>query len=648
MKKLLSLLAAVCLFGMSHLSAQTASIRNCGTMEYLEQQLKNDPSMSLRMQQIEQQTQNYLIKNNGNTTASVVTIPVVFHVLYSTNNSTQNISNARIIEQLNVLNLDFSRSNADASNTPTVFQGVSASTGIQFCMAVRDPNGATTTGIIRKATTVTSFSSNDDVKHNSTGGDDAWDASSYLNIWVCNLGGGLLGYAQFPGGPASTDGVVVLNGSVGGPAAPGTSTPYHLGRTATHEVGHWVNLRHIWGDAHCGNDLVNDTPTQQTSNFGCPAFPHVTCSNGPNGDMFMNYMDYTDDACMNNFTSGQGTRANAIFAAGGARSGLLSSQGCVPAGGGGGCGTPANLAATAVTQTSATLTWGAVSGASSFNVQYRVSPAGSWNLSSVTTNSKSISGLTAATAYDFQVQAVCSGTTGTYSSISTFTTSSTAGGCTGTDPYEPNNSKSTAASIAVNTDVYALIGTSTDKDYYKFTTTTAAPKIKIDLDGLPADYELKLYPSSSNSVLGASTNVGTTAEQIIYNATAGATYRVYVYGNSGANNANSCYHLKVSTSASNFRDIAGAVLNNQKPGNVSMYPNPANDQLTITLQSDENQTSTIGIVDMLGRKSLSIEKEISQGANKVDVDLSHLQKGVYFVQVTCNGENTIQKLVIEK
>ncbi len=257
MKKQLSLLAIAFLIGMGGAMSQSTN-RNCGTMSYLQEQLKNDPAMNLRMQQIEEQTRNYVLSNSGNKNSSVVTIPVVFHIVYSTNNTTQNISDARIFEQLNVLNKDFSRTNADAGNTPTVFQGVAANTGIQFCLAVRDPTGAATTGIIRKLTTTTSFSQNNNVKFTSSGGSNAWPAASYLNIWVCNLGNGLLGYAQFPGGTASTDGVVLLNESVGGPAAQGTLTPYHLGRTATHEVGHWLNLFHIWGDATCGNDQVSD------------------------------------------------------------------------------------------------------------------------------------------------------------------------------------------------------------------------------------------------------------------------------------------------------------------------------------------------------------------------------------------------------
>ena len=142
----------------------------------------------------------------------------------------------------------------------------------------------------------------------------AWPAARYLNLWACNLGGGLLGYAQFPGGPARSDGVVILHSALG---TSGTAAaPFNLGRTTTHEVGHWLNLRHIWGDQNdcSGTDFVSDTPNAQLPNFGTPTFPHVSCDNGPNGDMFMNYMDYVDDVAMFMFTPAQVTRMNATLA----------------------------------------------------------------------------------------------------------------------------------------------------------------------------------------------------------------------------------------------------------------------------------------------------------------------------------------------
>jgi hypothetical protein len=311
----------------TRLSGDQPLRRQCATMEVYDAQVAADPTLPKRMAAIEAQTRqfeaNAAARRSGTSSAAAtsVTIPVVVHVVYNT--AAQNVSAAQIQAQIDVLNQDFSKTNADASLIPAAFAGLAANTNVQFVLAKRDPTGKATDGIERTQTKVTSWSSNDAVKNAKRGGANAWPASQYLNLWVCNLGQGLLGYAQFPGGQASTDGVVVLYSSLPG----GSAKPYDKGRTATHEVGHWLNLRHIWGDASCGNDLVADTPTQQTSNYGCPSFPHVTCSNGSNGDMFMNYMDYTDDACMYMFTQGQSSRINALFASGGARASLLTSTG---------------------------------------------------------------------------------------------------------------------------------------------------------------------------------------------------------------------------------------------------------------------------------------------------------------------------------
>ena len=311
-------------------TATAITRRACGTMEVLAAQLAADPAQAQRMASIEAQTRQMLANPAlQRSTAGTVIIPVVVHVLYNT--AAQNISDAQVQSQIAVLNEDYQKLNADASKTPGIYAGLVANVNVQFVLAKRDPSGVATTGIIHKATKTASWSTNDAVKNSKRGGDNSWDATKYLNLWACNLGQGLLGYAQFPGGSASTDGVVILYSAFGSRAkyAAGTyTTTYDLGRTATHEVGHWLNLRHIWGDdngACTGSDQVADTPNQGAENYGCPAFPHVSCSNS--GDMSMNYMDYTDDACMYMFSTGQSQRMNALFAAGGARVGLLTSQG---------------------------------------------------------------------------------------------------------------------------------------------------------------------------------------------------------------------------------------------------------------------------------------------------------------------------------
>ena len=294
-------------------------------MEYLEYLKAQDPQLEQKMAQDEVDLQNRIQNQSNSKASSVITIPVVVHVVY--NNSTENISDAQIQSQIDVLNEDFRRLNTDASSTPLTFQSVAADVEVNFCLASQDPNQIMTTGITRTLTSQSSFDNNgiDAVKYTSLGGKDAWNTNDYLNIWVCNLSSGLLGYANFPGnGNSQIDGVVCDYKFFGNT---GTATaPFNLGRTTTHEVGHWLNLRHIWGDSNCGDDFCNDTPTQFGPNGGCPSFPYVTCANGPNGDMFMNYMDYTDDACMNMFTEDQKTRM--IDAINTHRSDLLTSNGC--------------------------------------------------------------------------------------------------------------------------------------------------------------------------------------------------------------------------------------------------------------------------------------------------------------------------------
>ena len=239
------------------------------------------------------------------------TIPVVVHVVFRT--AQENISDTQIRSQIAVLNKDYRAQNADKSKVPVVWQGLVTDAGVQFKLATRDPKGKVTTGITRTPTKVEEFTDDNAVKSRATGGANPWPSSKYLNLWVCTLGDRLLGYAQFPAMPPKTDGVVILNTAFG--TSGSVQPPFDLGRTASHEIGHWLNLRHIWGDTNdCGgSDFVEDTPKALTANTGKPTFPHVTCMNAPNGDMFMNYMDYVDDDSMYMFTSGQVARMRATL-----------------------------------------------------------------------------------------------------------------------------------------------------------------------------------------------------------------------------------------------------------------------------------------------------------------------------------------------
>ena len=297
--------------------------RNCSSMEHLNHLLEQDPELHHKMEAHEHRIQNILDAKkkgqlaNGLSASTTVTIPVVVHVVY--NNSTENISTAQINSQIDVLNEDFSATNGDIGSVPSLFSSRVGDANIQFALATTDPNGNPTSGITRTSTTRTSFSTTgNQVKFNSSGGKDAWPTDDYLNIWVCDISGGILGYAQFPNsGSAATDGVVTDFAYFG---TIGTATaPFNLGRTTTHEVGHWLNLRHIWGDTGCGgDDFVSDTPLAGNPNYGCPSFGANSCSGG-DPDMWMNYMDYVDDRCMYMFSQGQVDRMRATFESGGGR-----------------------------------------------------------------------------------------------------------------------------------------------------------------------------------------------------------------------------------------------------------------------------------------------------------------------------------------
>ena len=305
---LLFLLAGIIL---SNLNAQ----RNCSAMDNLKHLIKIYPTISQEMQGIERHTQDFLknarLRSNDD---KIITIPVVVHLLFNT--TSENISDQIVRSQLQVLNEDFRRLNAD--QTKEWNQATDAR--IEFKLAKFAPNGNPTNGINRKFTPNAYFHPNNQMKFAKYGGADAWPADQYLNIWVCDLLGNKMGYGQFPGGPKATDGVVIDYDFFGSTSA---SSKYGLGRTTTHEVGHWLNLRHIWGDLGCGaEDLVHDTPTAAYPSYGCQT-GKVSCGSL---DMVSNFMDYSYDRCMNLFTEGQKARMRALFSKGGSREPLLYSH----------------------------------------------------------------------------------------------------------------------------------------------------------------------------------------------------------------------------------------------------------------------------------------------------------------------------------
>ncbi len=643
LKNSLLLFAMLITFGIAF--GQEAQ-RTCGTMD-LDAELKlSDPNYLHNRQQIEEFTAKFVSENAGST-RSVITIPVVVHVVYNT--GAENISDAAINSQIEILNEDFRRMNADAVNTPDHFTDEAADPEIEFCLASVDPDGYPTTGITRTSTTKTSFGTSGDPVKYSTYGHAAWDRDSYLNIWVCDLGSGLLGYAQFPGGPAATDGVVIDYQYFGGPDY--ATAPYNLGRSATHEVGHWLNLYHIWGDdgSSCsGSDYVGDTPNQADETYGCPSGTRVSCSNGPDGDMYQNYMDYTDDACMNLFTTGQKTRMHALFAPGGARESILSSEGC----GGGGtpsCTVPSGLSTTDITETSAILNWNAVAGAVGYNVRGRQVGEATWTEGSTSGLNISFTGLTAGTDYEWQVQTDCGGgSLSAYSASAYFTTSGGGGGGDCSDLGEPNNTISTPYAISTGTTYHALISSSSDNDYYQFTTTSPNTRIKVTVSSLPADYDVRLY-NNKKKQKGISQNSGTADETIIWNTSSQGTRYVYVYGYSGAYDASDCYDLTIEVSNTSWRTDGSEIFDLDAWDNaiLSIFPNPASETVNINYYSVQETGVTMKIYDLLGNLVNTVNEDVVEGENQIKADVHLLSAGIYIVEIS-NGKSTYtDKFIVE-
>ena len=319
-------------------SLEESDVIRCGSVEYEKYLQSLHPEratkdefeswLAPKVQEIQAQ------RSNG--ASIMITLPVVYHIITDGTGS-ENLSAATIQAQNDQLNLDFGNS----SGSP---YSVAADTEVEFCLATENESGSTLfePGINR----VTDFGdgpfSRPDFENNIKP-QTQWDPTRYFNVWVGDLGDSLLGYAQFPsnsglqglntnGGDANTDGVVVLYSSVGSVANPSSGGPYNLGRTLTHEVGHWLGLRHIWGDSSaCTNDdFCADTPNATNSNSGCPTVDSCP-SDGLGADMVENYMDYSNDACLNTFTADQKTRIQAVLANSPRRMELATSTVCEPA-----------------------------------------------------------------------------------------------------------------------------------------------------------------------------------------------------------------------------------------------------------------------------------------------------------------------------
>lgn len=307
------------------------SQKKCGTENKRSEALARNPDIFKERQIIEAFTKNWIEQDNAAKSGqTVVKIPVVVHVVWRT--ADQNISDEQIKSQIDILNKDFRKLNSDANKTPAFFKNIAADVGIEFCLAARDPSGMVTNGITRTKTTVVDIGDKDRWFSTLRGGKDPWNNKKYINIWVCEAGEDLYGFAYLPGtaDPPEADGLVISSEYFGSTGTAIASYPNHKGRTTTHEMGHYFNLEHLWGpdDSECEEgDEVADTPIQFEPTYDCATYPlKDECSPTDNGILFFNYMDYVDDECMYMFTEGQKKRMNASL--NGFRSSLLGQTNC--------------------------------------------------------------------------------------------------------------------------------------------------------------------------------------------------------------------------------------------------------------------------------------------------------------------------------
>lgn len=320
------LLMAMSVMGQQNTRKAT---EKCGTMLNLELRFQQNAALRNRFEQKKIEFNRVMSTRATEKTLgsdAITYIPVVFHIVM---NNPGFISDAQVQAQLDTLNHDFFGANSDSIKIPSYFKSLFGKSNIQFCLARRTPDGEATNGIVRKITSKNTFALDDGVKHSFSGGSDSWDTDRYLNVWICTLATDMLGYASFPDDEFPDDQGVVIDFRV----LPGGSfSRFNEGKTLTHEIGHYFNLYHIWGDdgGLCnGSDFIDDTPNQADATYG--NFKGVKtddCTSTGNGIMYQNYMDYTDDVNLVMFTPDQATRMQSALSF--YRSSLLSSNGCQP------------------------------------------------------------------------------------------------------------------------------------------------------------------------------------------------------------------------------------------------------------------------------------------------------------------------------
>ena len=384
---------------------QHTHTQHCASMPFLSRQIAEDATMNTHLEAIERliADNNHQLQTRGGDT--VIVIPIVVHIVYGSEKD--NISDLQVRTQISRLNMDFNKLNEEFDKTPAQFKSLIADCRIQFKLAVRDPNNRSTTGIMRYSRKARNWGTMNDIKTPAKGGIEPWNTQNYLNIWVCTIGDGIVGYSSFPGSAAAVDGIVVDNTAFG---TTGTARfPFNKGRTCVHEIGHWLGIFHTWGDKECGDDFIADTPMQKAPHTGEVTTPQYSdCTGIIQMDMTMNFMEYVNDASMWLFTEGQKKRMRTVLTNPAIRGSILYSNGAVPVIETNlGCDTIKKVAAYYVTDKDLTLAWTPIPYTPSYSIFFRVANTVKWDTLQTEEAQVPIAQLKPATAYEFKVKADC-------------------------------------------------------------------------------------------------------------------------------------------------------------------------------------------------------------------------------------------------
>ena len=669
--------------------------RTCGTDDFYHQQLQNDPEL----QRIaEQDKQNYLqwINNGGPSnrkTAMVTTIPVVVHVIYSSNPNL--LPDARIFTQLDILNNDYARLNADTTNTPAQFANVAASTDIQFCLATRDPQGNPTTGINRIQNSLANHNINQGGQLKSI---VQWDPFKYLNMYVVESisNGTILGYATLPWNLASqpgNDGVVIA-APFFGQNSPGA--PYNQGRTTTHEVGHWLGLDHTFSGGCAGNtaatcnsagDLVCDTPPTSQPNYNCPSANQNSCTETPTdlNDMHQNYMDYVDDACMNLFTQGQADRMD--FYLQGARIGITTSDGCGQGSPPGQCGIdtvnypiPGSLTVYTVPAAGG---GGYVSGQNGYGdiakAEYYPNTSNANSIEGMFLELDALSAASASSSFNAYIWDDNGGEPGNIlhtENINIQNAINLSGqvGITFTNPVAVSGPFYVGVGIDYGTPgdtVVLLSNTINDQavctaweqwntnDWYRYDDASSW-EITVGHAAHPVIQELvvSVAPNAPTIPQGGSVQLVTTSSKpgITYSWSPAAGLSCTTCANPQASpTSTTTYTLTASDQSANcFTSFDVTVTvgtvgieDDLFDGNITAYPNPSSGNFLLEFTMNEISNLDIDVFNNLGQQVYNERLEGFAGQYRNGIDLDNVPAGVYFLRITDGAKSYRQKLIFE-